>query len=172
MLGAHSLRDRRRTAVIELEVVAVTARPKSDENPHPEASVRLKERAGSRVLEFGIGPGEAQAIALALHGRPQPRPMTHDLIGNLLHALDDVAVLRLVITRWEQELPVELARQLAQGEAMQLTGTGTLHAELELWHRDRVISLDCRPSDGIAVAIRLGVPIIAADGIEPILAAA
>jgi bifunctional DNase/RNase len=98
--------------------------------------------------------------------------MTHDLIGNLLHALDDVAVLRLVITRWEQELPVELARQLAQGEAMQLTGTGTLHAELELWHRDRVISLDCRPSDGIAVAIRLGVPIIAADGIEPILAAA
>lgn len=156
--------------MIELEVVAVTARPKSDEHPHPEASVRLKERAGARVLEFGIGPGEAQAIALALHGRPQPRPMTHDLIGNLLHALDDVAVLRLVITRWEQELPVELARQLAQGEAMQLTGTG-IYAELELRHRDRVISLDCRPSDGIAVAIRLGVP-IAADGIEPILAAA
>ncbi len=98
--------------------------------------------------------------------------MTHDLIGNLLQALDDVAVLRLVITKCEQELPAELARQLAEGEAGQLTGTGTLYAELELRHRDRVISIDCRPSDGIAVAIRLGVPIVAADGIEPILAAA
>jgi bifunctional DNase/RNase len=39
-----------------------------------------------------------------------------------------------------------------------------------LQHRDRVITVDCRPSDGIAMAVRLGVPIVAADKLEPILA--
>ena len=158
--------------MIELEVLGVTARPTSDEHEQPEHLVRLKELTGDRVLEFRIGPPEAQAIAMALHGPRPPRPMTHDLIGNLLQALDDISVLRLIITKWERELPPELARQLADGEAVQLSGTGTFYAALELRHRDRVINLDCRPSDGIAVAIRLGVPIVAADGLEPILAAA
>jgi bifunctional DNase/RNase len=158
--------------VIELEVVGVTARPTSDEHKQPEHHVRLKERPGDRFLEFGIGPAEAQAIATALHGTRQPRPMTHDLIGNLLQALDDISVLRLIITKWERELPPELARQLADGEAAQLNGTGTFYAELEMRHRDRVINVDCRPSDGIAVAMRLDVPIVAADGLEPILTAA
>jgi Bifunctional nuclease domain len=56
----------------------------------------LKERIGDRVLEFGIGAAEAAAIAMALQGVRQPRPMTHDLIGNLLGALDDVSVLRVM----------------------------------------------------------------------------
>ena len=192
--------------MIELEVVGVTARPKSDEQKQrlreqaqalaeqpgppmsdeqkqhlrdeaqafaeqPDPWVRLKERTGDRVLEFGIGPAEAQAIAVALHGRPLPRPMTHDLIGNLLQTLDDVSVLRLIITKWERELPAELARQLADGEAVRLGGTGTFYAKLVLRHRERLINLDCRPSDGIAVATRLGVPIVVADELEPILAA-
>jgi bifunctional DNase/RNase len=193
--------------VVELEVVGVTARPKSDEQKQrlreqaqalaeqpgppmsheqkqrlrqeaqalaeqPDPWVRLKERTGDRVLEFGIGAAEAAAIALALHGKRQPRPMTHDLIGNLLRALDDVSVLRLIITKRERELPAELARQLADGEAVLLSGTETFYAELQLRHRERAISLDCRPSDGIAVAIRLGVPIVAAEELEPILTAA
>jgi bifunctional DNase/RNase len=134
--------------------------------------VKLKERTGNRVLEFGIGPTEAQAIALALHGKRQPRPMTHDLIGNLLEALDDVSVLRVIITKRERELPAELARQLAEGEAVLLGGTETFYGELELRHGERITYVDCRPSDGIAVAVRLGVPIVAADELEPVLATA
>jgi bifunctional DNase/RNase len=135
-----------------------------------EPWVTLKERTGDRVLEFGIGPAEAAAIAMALQGMRQPRPMTHDLIGNLLGALDDVSLLRVVITK--QEFPPELARQLADGRTVLLGGTETFYAELELQHRDRVITVDCRPSDGIAVAVRLGVPIVAADELEPVLATA
>ena len=173
--------------MIELGVIGVTARPKSDEQKQrlseqartladqpgpptsdeekqhlrdeaqaladqPEPWVRLKERIGDRVLEFGIGRAEAAAIAMALQGVRQPRPMTHDFIGNLLGALDDVSVLRVIITK--RESPAGLARQL------------------ELQHRDRVITVDCRPSDGIAVALRLGGPIVAADEPEPVLATA
>jgi bifunctional DNase/RNase len=136
----------------------------------PKPWVMLKERIGGRVLEFGIGAAEAAAIAMALQGVRQPRPMTHDLIGNLLGALDDVSVLRVIITK--REFPPELARQLADGEVVLLGGTETFYAELELRHRDRVITVDCRPSDGIAVALRLGVPIVAADELEPALATA
>lgn len=135
-----------------------------------EPWLRLKERTGDRVLEFGIGPAEAAAIAMALQGIRQPRPMTHDLIDNLLGALDDVSPLRVMITK--REFPPELARQLADGEAVLLGGTETFYAELELQHRDRVITVDCRPSDGVAVAVRLGVPIVAADELEPVLATA
>jgi bifunctional DNase/RNase len=191
--------------VIELGVIGVTARPKSDEQKQrvreqaraladqpgppmsdeqkqhlrdeaqaladqPEPWVRLKERIGDRVLEFGIGAAEAAAIAMALQGVRQPRPMTHDFIGNLLGALDDVSALRVIITK--REFPAELARQLADGEAVLLGGTETFYAELELRHRDRLITVDCRPSDGIAVALRLGVPIVAADELEPVLATA
>jgi bifunctional DNase/RNase len=195
--------------VIELRVMGVTARPKSDEQKQrlservralvdqpgppmsgeqkqhskdeaqalahqhaekPEPWVSLKERIGDRVLEFGIGPAEAAAIAMALQGVRQPRPMTHDFIANLLGVLDDVSVLRVIITK--REFPTELARQLADGGAVLLGGTGTFYAELELRHRDRVITVDCRPSDGIAVALRLGVPIVAADELEPVLATA
>jgi bifunctional DNase/RNase len=73
------------------------------------------------------------------------------IIGNLLRVLDDVSVLRVVITKREH---------------------GTFYAELELRHRDQLLNVDCRPSDGIAVAVRLGVPIVAADELEPILAPA
>jgi uncharacterized protein len=172
--------------VIELGVIGVTARPKSDEQKQrlrdearaladqhaeqPEPWVRLKERIGDRILEFGIGPAEAAAIDMAVQGVRQPRPMTHDFIGNLLGALDDVSALRVIITK--RDFPAELARQLADGEAVLLGGTETFYAELELRHRDRVVTVDCRPSDGIAVALRLGVPIVAADELEPVLAIA
>jgi hypothetical protein len=74
---------------------------------------------------------------MALQGVRQPRPMTHDLIGNLLGALDDVSLLRVIITK--REFPPELARQLADGEAVLLGGTETFYAELQ--HRDRVITV-------------------------------
>jgi bifunctional DNase/RNase len=168
--------------VIELEVVGITTRPISEEErqrlrdqavpfpgepppapgavvvdaPAPDGprwkhEVRLKERDGDRVLDIAIGDAEALAIQLGLRGILTPRPMTHDFFGNLLHALDDVAVHRLLITKRER---------------------GTFHARLEVQHRDRLLDVDCRPSDGVALAIRLGVPIVAADEMEPVLAAA
>jgi bifunctional DNase/RNase len=177
--------------VIELEVVGVAARALSDEEqqhvrdqaaahaeqaaasgpvvvdvPTWEHRLRLKERTGDRVLEFGIGPAEAMAITMALQGEHQPRPMTHDLIRNLLGALDDVSVVRTIITKLEPG---------TNRGAVNLVSTpahpppGTFHGALELQHRDDVVTLDCRPSDGIAVAVRLGVPIVAANELEAAL---
>ncbi|MGH9229341.1 MAG: bifunctional nuclease family protein [Acidimicrobiales bacterium] len=141
------------------------------DGPIFETEVRLKERAGDRVLDIGIGVPEAQAIALGLNGVLQPRPMTHDFITNLLHALDDVSVLRVVVSKRERETFHELQHR----DDVVITERGepwTFHARLELRHRDRVVNVDCRPSDGIALAVRLGVPILAADELEPVVAAA
>jgi bifunctional DNase/RNase len=167
--------------LIELEVVGVTARSTSDGAnrrlresvqafaEQPEHWLRLKDRTGDRVLEFGIGAPEAMAIVMAIQGDQQPRPMTHDLIGNLLGALDDVSVLRMTITEREPE---------TNGGAVTIVGTpahpppGTFYGAIELSHRGHVIAVDCRPSDGIAVAVRLGVPIVAADALEPVLTTA
>jgi hypothetical protein len=121
------------------------------DGPRWEHEVRLKERDGERVLGISIGQPEALAIGFGLLGHLEPRPMTHDFIGNLLRVLDDVSVRQLVITKRER---------------------GTFHARLEVQHRDRVLDVDCRPSDGIAVAVRLGAPILAGDELEPLLAAA
>jgi uncharacterized protein len=166
--------------VIGLEVVEVATRPMSEEErqrmrdeavplpgqpppapgarvvevvdgPRWEHEVRLKERDGERVLGITIGQPEALAIGFGLLGHLEPRPMTHDFIGNLLQVLDDVSVRQLVITKRER---------------------GTFHARLEVQHRDRMLDVDCRPSDGIAVAVRLSVPILVADELEPLLAAA
>jgi bifunctional DNase/RNase len=186
--------------VIELELVDLTARPIPEERrrrmredlearvrqdieahgkqqvpapvvvdmPSVEHHVRLKEKAGHRVLEIGIGQPEAMAIGPALQGARQPRPMTHDLIGDLLRVLDDVSVLRVVITKLEQETtpPPPTTRTPTTAPP------GTFFAELELQHREQLIKVDCRPSDGIAVAVRLGLPIIAADALEPVLVTA
>lgn len=116
-----------------------------------EHEVRLKERDGERVPTLGVTIGQPEAIAIGfrLLGHLEPRPMTHDFIGSLVRALDDLSVRQLVITKWER---------------------GTFHARLEVQHRDRMLDADCRPSDGIAVAVRLSVPILAADELEPLLA--
>ncbi|MGH9228637.1 MAG: bifunctional nuclease family protein [Acidimicrobiales bacterium] len=165
--------------MIELEVVDIATRPMSVEErqrmrdeavplagqpppapgarvvevvdgPRWEHEVTLKERDGERVLGITIGQPEAIAIGFGLLGHLEPRPMTHDFIGSLLRALDDLSVRQLVITERER---------------------GTFHARLEVQHRDRMLGVDCRPSDGIAVAVRLGVPILAADELEPLLTA-
>jgi len=136
--------------------------------PDVECQVRLKERAAGRALDISIGGSEAQAIALALHGAVQPRPMTDDFIVNLFQGLDDVSVLRVVITKQEtaDTAPIDPATTPASPPR------GTFYAALELRDGERLVSVDCRPSDGIAAAVRLGVPIVAADELEPAFAAA
>lgn len=107
----------------------------------------LKERAGERRLCVYVGLWEATSIAYSLHEVGTPRPMTHDFVGNLLRALEGVARAdRVVITSLEG---------------------GTFYARLELDQEGTTVPVDCRPSDGIAVAVRLGLPIFVAQELEP-----
>ena len=119
-----------RTFVV-LEVVNV-----SFELPSPSPVIHLLERDSPfRDLDFPIGLAEAQSIAYALDGETPPRPTTHDLLVSVL------AVARCEVV------------------AVRLTGErgGTILAELDLMGPKGHEVLDCRPSDGIAVALRLRV---------------
>ena len=103
--------------------------------------VLLREEDGDRVLPILIGPAEAGAIAMELQGiRPQ-RPMTHDLVKRLILGLGG-----------------ELRRVLIAD-----LRDDTYFAELELVREGEVIRVDARPSDGIAIALRLQAPIFLAD---------
>ncbi|MGH9072120.1 MAG: bifunctional nuclease family protein [Acidimicrobiales bacterium] len=104
--------------------------------------VLLQEPVGAkRTLPIFIGPQEATAIALALQGLPTPRPMTHDLMKDLLGLLG-ATLEQVVIT--------------------ELIGT-TYHAELHLLRGGKALTLDCRPSDAIALAARTGTTLHVAD---------
>jgi bifunctional DNase/RNase len=96
----------------------------------------LKETEGERRLPIIIGAFEAQAIALEIEGIKPPRPMTHDLIKNLIDTLD-IGVVKVTITELRE---------------------GTFYARISLEH-SVLEDLDARPSDAIAIAVRFGVPI-------------
>ncbi len=102
----------------------------------------LQESEGlGRTLPIFIGAPEATAIAFALQGMDTPRPMTHDLIRDLLDALG-ADVVRVVITELK---------------------TATYFAEIVLRHGEREIPVSSRPSDAVAVAVRTGAPLFVAD---------
>jgi bifunctional DNase/RNase len=122
-----------------MEVVGVRV-----ELPSNTPIVLLREVEGSRrLLPIFIGGPEATAIALALDEVETPRPMTHDLIKNMLDDLG-VGLERLEIT--------ELS-------------SGTFYAELHLRAAGQVTVVSSRPSDGIALAIRMSSPVFAADAV-------
>src|SRR5450756_2541815 len=100
----------------------------------------LQESDGlGRTLPIFIGAPEATAIAFALQGMDTPRPMTHDLIRDLLDALG-TDVVRVVITELR---------------------SSTYHAEIVLRHNSHEVSVSSRPSDAVAVAVRTGTPLFA-----------
>jgi hypothetical protein len=102
----------------------------------------LQESEGlGRTLPIFIGAPEATAIAFALQGMDTPRPMTHDLIRDLLDALG-ADVVRVVITELR---------------------TATYFAEIVLRQGDRELPVSSRPSDAVAVAVRTGTPLYVAD---------
>jgi bifunctional DNase/RNase len=101
----------------------------------------LEEVGGPRVLPIFIGAPEATAIAYALQNVETPRPMSHDLLGNVVKALG------------------------AQLFAVEITDLidNTFFANLKLL-RDRVeINVSARPSDAVALALRVGAPILVSD---------
>ncbi|UCC74451.1 MAG: bifunctional nuclease family protein [Gemmatimonadota bacterium] len=103
--------------------------------------VILQEMDGERVLPIWIGPGEASAIAMELAGMKFSRPLTHDLFTSLLHGLG-TELQRVLITK---------------------VVDNTYHAELILKRDGDMVSIDARPSDSIAIALRAKAPIYAHD---------
>lgn len=103
--------------------------------------VILKDLERERYLPIWIGPWEASAIAMKLQGMTAERPLTHDLFADALVQLG-VKIDRIVIS--------ELADE-------------TYHARLYLERDGKVVELDARPSDCVALAVRADVRILVAD---------
>jgi bifunctional DNase/RNase len=105
--------------------------------------VILQEQGGERVLPIWIGPAEASAIAMELAGMKFARPLTHDLLKQVIVGLG--ADLRKVIITQVKD--------------------NTYYAELHIYRGDAVVNIDARPSDSIAVALRLKAPIFTSESL-------
>jgi bifunctional DNase/RNase len=105
--------------------------------------VILREVDGERLLPIWIGPAEASAIAMELAGVKFSRPLTHDLVSTIVGSLGSELV-RVLITRVEEN---------------------TYFASLVFRRNGEMISIDSRPSDSVALALRAAAPIFAAAGL-------
>ncbi len=105
--------------------------------------VVLREKGGDRQLVIWIGHAEADAITLKLQGHEVPRPMTHDLLKNVIE---------------------DLGASLEYIHIHELRDD-TYFAHLVLEQRGRRLEIDARPSDSIALAIRAQAPIFVAETI-------
>ncbi|HET6764698.1 MAG TPA: bifunctional nuclease family protein, partial [Longimicrobiaceae bacterium] len=105
--------------------------------------VILQEEGGERVLPIWIGPAEASAIAMEMAGMKFPRPLTHDLFPQLIRGLGG-SLTRVLITRVQEN---------------------TYFAELVITRGDEVFTVDARPSDSIAIALRMRADLFAGDGL-------
>ncbi|HET9947612.1 MAG TPA: bifunctional nuclease family protein [Longimicrobiales bacterium] len=103
--------------------------------------VILQEIGGERVLPIWIGPGEASAIAMQLADMEFSRPLTHDLLCAVMKGLGG-SLQKVIITKVE---------------------SSTYYAEMIVRRNGEVFSLDARPSDSIAVALRVSARIYAQD---------
>lgn len=105
--------------------------------------VILKEETTKRYLPIWIGPVEASAIAVRIQGVAVPRPLTHDLLQSVIEALG-ATVNCIVINDLKNN---------------------TLYAKIVLNVDGGNVGIDCRPSDGLALAVRTEVPIFAEDAV-------
>jgi len=105
--------------------------------------VILKEKHSERYLPIWIGPAEADAIAVKLQGVAVPRPLTHDLMGNVIEELGG-CITSIVVT--------ELLND-------------TFYAKLIVSVNGESREIDSRPSDALALAVRSEVPIYADDSV-------
>ena len=105
--------------------------------------VLLKTVDGNRFLPIWIGHPEAAAILMKLQGASTPRPMTHDLLSEVLEQLD---------AKCERVSVTELREN-------------TFYASITLSINGREVEIDSRPSDALALAVRSGAPIFAAEDV-------
>ena len=103
--------------------------------------VILKDVSGASVLPIWVGVYEANAIALEIEKVSTPRPMTHDLLKNVLVGLD-ACVRKVVVTNIKDD---------------------TFYAVIWLERNGTLVSIDSRPSDALALALRIDCPIFVED---------
>jgi uncharacterized protein len=101
----------------------------------------LRDRDGQKVLPIWVGVFEANAIALQIENISTPRPMTHDLLRNVIHDLKAV-IQKIVVSDLKENTFYALIYLTVNGEAM---------------------AIDARPSDAIALALRARAPIFVED---------
>jgi len=105
--------------------------------------VILKDKAGDRVLPIWVGVFEANAIALQIENVATPRPMTHDLLRNIITDLDG-RVDRIIVSDLKDNTFFALIHLTVKGEG---------------------IAVDARPSDAIALALRTRAPILVEESV-------
>jgi bifunctional DNase/RNase len=105
--------------------------------------VLLKTAEGNKFLPIWIGHPEAAAILMKLQGAAPPRPMTHDLLTDIVGQLD-AEVVRITVTELRES---------------------TFYARITLMSNGAEIEIDSRPSDAIALAVRAEAKIFAADDV-------
>jgi bifunctional DNase/RNase len=117
---------------VEVRVNGLIVEHKTQQN-----IVILREVEGNRILPIWIGPGEAQAIRRILSEEPFPRPLTHDLLAIVIEGLK-AKVTKIVIADLREN---------------------TFFASVFVERDSDVLSVDARPSDSIALALRAKAPI-------------
>jgi len=110
-------------------------------DPVTNTPIVILRDSGDTVLPIWVGVYEANAIALEIEKVSTPRPMTHDLIKNVLAGLD-AHVHKIVVTELKED---------------------TFYAVIWMEREGRIISVDSRPSDALALALRLDCPIFVDD---------
>ena len=103
--------------------------------------VLLKTADGNKFLPIWIGHAEAAAILMKLQSQAAPRPMTHDLLSDILQQLG-AQIARITVTELREN---------------------TFYAQITVTQDGQELEIDSRPSDAIALAIRAEAPIFAAD---------
>jgi hypothetical protein len=103
--------------------------------------VVLEDLTSDRILPIWIGVFEANAIALKIENISTPRPMTHDLVKNFLEQLD-ISVEKIVVNDVRDN---------------------TFYAMIHCRYKDQTITIDSRPSDAIALSLRVDAPIYVED---------
>ena len=110
--------------------------------------VILREKGGNRLLPIWIGQPEAEAIVMQMNNMKRERPLTHDLCKSLIVGLGGT-LRRVQITKVQAR---------------------TYYAELHITGPSGAVQIDARPSDSIAVALRLGAPIFAQEALLTVVA--
>jgi bifunctional DNase/RNase len=121
--------------MIEMKILGLTL-----DNTTKAPILVLKAGEGEDILPLWIGAAEAMTISLALAGARAERPLTHDLMLDMMRAMD----IRLI------------------GMSIVDLRGGVFYGMLDVLCGERAVHLDCRPTDGIVLALRAGSPIHAA----------
>ena len=122
---------------VQVEILGLSASPSAG----GASALLLKETYGGRRLPIIIGSFEAQSIALEMEGIKPPRPLTHDLLKNVIDHLG-AAIAEVIIDELRDN---------------------TFYAKIKLDVSTLIHEIDARPSDAIALAVRTGTPLYVSD---------